>query len=106
MTLIESDGNEKTLATVSVPKTGKDIYEVKTGKIRNTIKAGKQKLRISIVSGGCIIDKIELKCTSSTGIIDISADDANQKSYDLFGRPVNDNYKGITINNGKKRINR
>ncbi|MCR5577738.1 MAG: endo-1,4-beta-xylanase [Prevotella sp.] len=105
MILIESDGNEKSLATVSVPKTGKDVFQVKSANIRNAIKAGKQKLRISITGDGCVIDKIELKCTTA-GITDVNADDANQKSYDLFGRPVNSNYKGIIIKNGKKHINR
>ena len=105
MILIESDGNEKSLATVSVPKTGKDVFQVKSANIRNAIKAGKQKLRISITGDGCVIDKIELKCTTA-GITDVNADDANQKSYDLFGRSVDDNYKGIIIKNGKKHINR
>ena len=27
-------------------------------------------------------------------------------AYDLFGRKVNDNYKGIIIRNGKKQINK
>ena len=69
MTLIESDGNEKTLGTITVPNTGSlNTYQVKTGKIRNSFKEGKQKLRITIVNGGCNIDKVKFICTTPTGI--------------------------------------
>ena len=75
MTLIESDGNEKTLGTITVPNTGSlDNYQVKTGKIRNSFKEGKQKLRITIVNGGCNIDKVAFICTTPTGIISAETD--------------------------------
>ena len=35
-----------------------------------------------------------------------SADDENAPAYNLMGVPVNDNYKGIVIKNGKKEIRR
>ena len=39
LVLIEEDGTEKTLANVTLPKTGSlDSYQMKTGKIRNAIK--------------------------------------------------------------------
>ena len=68
MVLIDGEGNEKTLANVSVPQTGSlDTYEVKAGKIRNTINEGRQKLRITITGGSCNIDKIAFVSTE-TGI--------------------------------------
>ena len=106
MVLIDSDGNEKTLGTVSVPKTGSlDTYEVKTGKIRNAFKAGKQKLRINITGGGCNIDKIKFICTEPAGISEVKSDDAaTGVSYNLAGQKVDAGYKGIVIRNGKKVI--
>ncbi len=68
--LIGSDGSEKTLSTVAVPNTGSlDTYRLKTGKIRNAIGEGKQKLRITISSGGCNIDKLTFTCTEPTAIL-------------------------------------
>jgi len=68
--LIDDEGNEKTLSTITVPNTGSlDTYQVKTGKIRNAIKDGKQKLRISITNGGCNIDKLTFTCTEPSGIL-------------------------------------
>ena len=108
MVLIESDGNEKTLANVSLPKTGSlDTYKVKTGKIRNVIKAGKQKLRITITGGNCNLDKVEFICTEPSGIANvIGDDDATDTPYNLSGQKVDDNYRGIIIRNGKKVIKR
>ena len=39
-----------------------------------------------------------------TGINEISTDSPDYVTYDLMGRRVNDNYKGIVIQNGKKYI--
>jgi hypothetical protein len=94
---------------VNVPQTGNNdwgTYTTVEGKLSRDLEVGEQILRITINGANCNIDKIELKCTTPSGINDINADDANQKSYDLFGRPVNSNYKGIIIKNGKKQINR
>lgn len=106
MVLIDGDGNEKTLGTVSVPQTGSlDTYQVKSGKIRNAFKAGKQKLRINITGGGCNIDKIKFICTEPAGITEVKGDDAaTGVSYNLSGQKVDAGYKGIVIRNGKKVI--
>ncbi len=105
MVIVESDGTEKTLATVTVPQTGStDTYEVKTGKIRNALKEGKQKLRIKITGAGCNIDKVNFICTE-TGINEVTDDDpATGETYNLAGQRVDSNYKGIVIKNGKKVI--
>ena len=106
---LNNNGTITTLAKVSVPQTGNnnwDTYRTVEGKLSKELEIGQQILRITITGNNCNIDKIELKCTTPSSIKDINADDANQKSYDLFGRPVNSNYKGIIIKNGKKHINR
>ena len=105
--LIENDGTEKSLINVSVPNTGsKDTYEVKTGKIRNVIPAGQQKLRFKINSGNCNIDNVKFICTE-TGIDEVTRDDmAAGASYNLSGQQVDAGYKGIIIRNGKKIVNR
>ena len=105
MVIVESDGTEKTLATVTVPQTGNtDTYEVKTGKIRNALKEGKQKLRIKITGAGCNIDKVNFICTE-TGINEVTDDDtATGETYNLAGQRVDSDYKGIVIRNGKKVI--
>ena len=105
MVMVESDGTEKTLGTVTVPQTGSlDTYEVKTGKIRNPLKAGQQKLRITVTGGSCNIDKVNLVSTE-TGIMEVTRnDDTTGDSYNLAGQKVDANYKGIVIRNGKKII--
>jgi GH35 family endo-1,4-beta-xylanase len=101
MTLIESDGNEKLLATVSVPKS--DTYQVKTAKIRNSIKEGEQKLRITVTGAGCNIDNIKFTCTTPSGITELTDDDTDTGvSYNLAGQKVGTGYKGIVIRNGRK----
>ena len=108
MTLIESDGNEKTLGTITVPNTGSlDNYQVKTGKIRNSFKEGKQKLRITIVNGGCNIDKVKFICTTPTGIISAETDQAATETqwFSPDGLRLSAPQKGLnierTVINGK-----
>ena len=105
MMLTDSEGNERSLGSVSVPLTGSmDSYEVKTGKIRNSISEGRQTLRITVTSGSCNIDKLTFVSTE-TGIDEITrddADDAHATRYNLAGQQVDANYKGIVIINGKK----
>lgn len=105
MVMVESDGTEKTLGTVTVPQTGSlDTYEVKTGKIRNPLKAGQQKLRITVTGGSCNIDKVNLVSTE-TGIMEVTRDnDTTGDFYNLAGQKVDGSYKGIVIRNGKKII--
>ena len=103
MVLIDNDGNEKSLGNVSVPQTGSlDTYQVKTGKIRNAIKEGQQKLRITITNGGCNIDKIKFTLTDPAGIENVMTDNESVQRYNLAGQKVDASYKGVAIENGKK----
>ena len=108
LVLIEEDGTEKTLANVTLPKTGSlDSYQVKTGKIRNAIKAGKQTLRITVTGGNFNFDKVEFTCIEPSGITELTDDDtATGNTYNISGQKVNDNYRGIIIRNGKIVIKR
>lgn len=106
---LNKNGKITKLADIKVPQTGSnnwDTYKVVEGTLSQPLEAGEQILRITITSSNCNIDKIQFTNTA-TGIIDINNDAASQQgSYDLFGRKVNDSYKGIIIQNGKKIINK
>ena len=106
---LNKNGKITKLADIKVPQTGSnnwDTYRVVEGTLSQPLEAGEQILRITITSSNCNIDKIQFTNTA-TGIIDINNDAASQQgSYDLFGRKVNDSYKGIIIQNGKKIINK
>ena len=107
MTLIDSDGNEKSLGTVSIPATGSlDTYAVKTGKIRNKLDEGKQTLRVTLKSGSCNIASLNITNSEATGIDELSDDDtvATGETYNLSGQKVGAGYKGIVIRNGKKYV--
>lgn len=109
MTLIDSDGNEKSLGTVSIPATGSlDTYAVKTGKIRNKLDEGKQTLRVTLKSGSCDIASLNITNSEATGIDELSDDDtvATGETYNLSGQKVGAGYKGIVIRNGKKYVER
>ncbi|MBO4721234.1 MAG: endo-1,4-beta-xylanase [Prevotella sp.] len=98
------------LATINVPQTGNnnwDTYTTVEGEFSKELEAGEQILRFTITGANCNIDKVELKCLTA-GIHDMLYDVpvTNQNSYDLFGRKVDNNYKGIIIRNGKKYINK
>ena len=96
------------LCKVNVPNTGSwDTYKTITGKLTKKLEAGTQIFRITISGTYCNIDKIELKCTS-TGINDVTIDEPSSGNdiYNLSGQKVNANYKGIIIQNGKKRWNK
>ena len=98
MTLIESDGTEKSLGTVTVPKTGSlNTYQVKTGKIFTPIKKGKQTLRINIVNGGCNIDKLKLIC--ATGIISAETEQTATEAqwFSPDGRRLSAPQKGLNL---------
>ena len=103
ITLIESNGTEKTLANVTVPQTGSlETYQVKTGNIRNAIKEGTQKIRIAITSGNCNIDNVKFMLTDSVGISTVDGDAPDAPAYNLLGIPVGEDYRGIVVVNGKK----
>ena len=94
------------LARVTVPKTGDNdwgTYRVVKGNLSRQLQAGPQIIRFTITGASCNIDKVEFKCTVPDGIEDtILQPSAVNRIYNLAGQPVNANYKGIVIKNGKK----
>jgi hypothetical protein len=94
------------LARVTVPKTGDNdwgTYRVVKGNLSRQLQAGPQIIRFTITGSSCNIDKVEFKCTVPDGIEDtILQPTAVHRIYNLAGQPVNANYKGIVIKNGKK----
>ncbi len=106
---IQKNGGMITLAKVSVPQTGNnnwDTYKTVEGQLSQNLEVGQQIMRFTITGQQCNIDKVELRCLT-TGIHDMNNDITITKdAYDLFGRKVNNNYKGIIIRNGKKQINK
>ena len=94
------------LARVTVPKTGDNdwgTYRVVKGNLSRQLQAGPQIIRFTITGASCNIDKVEFKCTVPDGIEDtILQPSAVHRIYNLAGQPVNTNYKGIVIKNGKK----
>ena len=107
MTLI-NNGVETSLGTITVPNTGSlDTYQVKTGKFRNTIKEGKQTLRITIINGGCNIDKLTFTSSGSTGILSLegSSEATATQWFTPEGRRLTTPQKGLnierTVINGK-----
>ena len=99
------------LAKVSVPQTGNnswDTYKVVKGTFSRPLEVGQQTIRITINGAYCNIDQIDLKCTS-TGIASIQSDntqDMTGNTFNIMGIKVNDSYKGIIIQKGKKIINK
>lgn len=109
LSLVNSDGTLENLFTVTLSSTGSlNTYQVKTGKIRKSIKVdGIQKVRITATSGNCNIDNVKLICTEPTGISTITTDEeSNGPAYNLMGVPVGNDYRGIVIINGKKVVRR
>lgn len=106
MVLIDGNGNEKTLGTITVPNTGSlNTYQVKTVKVRNRLDAGKQTLRIINKAGSCNIAAIKFTNSEVTGIDEMVNDDiVAGDSYNLSGQKVAPGYKGIVIRNGKKIV--
>ena len=107
---LHNNGTITKLADVKVPQTGNNdwgTYKVVEGFLGKPLEAGQQILRLTITGSNCNIDKIQFSLDTS-GITDITTDSSAslQGSFDLFGRKVDNNYKGIIIKNGKKHINR
>ena len=102
-----NDGKTTQLCKVNVPNTGDwSTYKTITGKLSRKLEAGPQIIRLQISGPYCNIDKIELKCTAS-GISDIIMDySSDGVLYNLSGQKVDANYRGIIIQNGKKRLNK
>ena len=98
------------MADVKVPQTGSNdwgTYKVVEGTLSKDLEAGEQTLRITITGSSCNIDKIQFICTAS-GISEVVADteSIDGATYNLSGQKVNDNYKGIVIQRGSKRVNK
>lgn len=107
MYLVNANGEEMSLGMVKVPNTGsKDVYQTKTGTIKESISEGLYTLRVVGGSGSCNIDKIKFICTDPvSGINDVMVDDASDApAYNIMGVPVNNGYRGIVIKNGKKMM--
>ena len=100
MTLIEPDGNEKTLGTITLPNTGSlNTYQVKSGNIRNKLKDGRQTLRIDVINGGFNLDKLVFTCTESTGIISAETEQTATETqwFSPDGRRLNAPQKGLNL---------
>ena len=104
MVLTDSEGKEISMPMVKVPNKGKDVYEVKTGNVKEAFKEGLHTLRINVTGGNCNIDKIKFTCTEPvSGIEDVVVDNDNTgDSYNLSGQKVGTGYRGIVIRNGRK----
>jgi GH35 family endo-1,4-beta-xylanase len=107
---IVQNGIIKTLARVNVPQTGNSdwtTYTVVKGSLLSALEEGPQLFRVTITGANCNIDKIELKCTTPTAIINVEADAPEDGIiYNLAGQRVDENYKGIVIRGGRKYLNR
>ena len=57
-------------------------------------------------TGNILVSSIEITPASNTGISTIAADASNKNAaiYNLAGQKVNDSYKGVVIQNGKKFV--
>ena len=106
MYLVDANGNEKSLGLVKVPNTGdKNVYQTRTANISENFSEGLFTLRLVGTGGTCNIDNIKFTCTEPAGISDVMNDDASDApAYNLMGVPVNANYRGIVIKNGKKVV--
>ena len=104
-----NNGQETSLANVSVPQTGDNdwgTYTTVSGNLSVDLEAGQQIIRLTITGSNCNIDKIEFICTQPSAVSYILPSDYNAAGtrYNLGGTIVSDEYKGITIINGKKVI--
>lgn len=102
------NGNTVTkLADVKVPQTGNNdwgTYKTVEGTVE--LEAGEQILRLTITGSNCNIDKIQFSLVTGINGVTIDEPSSNDAFYNLSGQKVNANYKGIIIQNGKKRLNK
>lgn len=89
------------------PTGGWGTYKVMTGKLTKNLAEGEQILRFTISGANCNIDKVKFICTLNTDIQTVvTAQPERHVTYNLKGRKVDDNYKGIVIRNGRKILKR
>ncbi|MCR5680667.1 MAG: endo-1,4-beta-xylanase [Prevotella sp.] len=103
--LVGSTGTVSSLGKVNVPQTASnnwDTYKVVTVNLSKELPAGQQRLRFTINTAQCNIDKVEFRCTQSSGINHTTVDYEPGVAYNLYGVKVGDDYRGIVIINGKK----
>lgn len=72
---------------------------MKTGKIRNAFKAGRQTLRINVVNGGFNLDKLVFTCTEPTGIISAETEQTATETqwFSPDGRRLTTPQKGLNL---------
>ena len=107
VSLVE-DGKQTQLFKVNVGKTANNdwnVYKTFTGTLSKQLEKGKHTLRLTIDAPYCNIDKIKFECTTPSGIEAIELNNNSDKpAYDLGGRRVNRNHKGLVIKDGRKLI--
>lgn len=103
---LNNNGSLKEVCKINVPQTGDNswsTYSASEGQIGHW-DTGTHILRITITGGGYAnLDKIEFSLVPNS-VNYISLDDMNTNGYryNLGGQRVNQNYRGISIRNGKK----
>lgn len=106
VSLVEN-GKQTQLFKVNVGKIADNdwnTYKTFKGKLSKQLKEGRQTLRLTIDGAYCNIDKIKFVCTSASGINTIESDSNDAPTYNLMGTKVGPEYKGITIKNGRKKM--
>ena len=107
-------GTTKTqLFTIDVPKTGSDWNTYRTLTVPTSssnsapkaisLTAGEQVFRVTFKGNNCNLDKIIFK-SIPTGISEVEnyQPDVEGSTYNLSGQKVDNGYRGIVINNGRK----
>lgn len=106
---VNKNGSITKLADISVPQTGNnswDTYKTMKGTLSKSLEAGQQIIRIVITGDNCNIDMIQFTA-NETGINSVTIDELSEEVlYNLSGQKVDANYRGIIIQNGKKRLNK
>ena len=101
------------LFTIDVPKTGSDWNTYRTLTVPTSssnsapkaisLTAGEQVFRVTFKGNNCNLDKIIFK-SIPTGISEVEnyQPDVEGSTYNLSGQKVDNGYRGIVINNGRK----
>ena len=110
----ESSSSLTSLGTIQVPQTGNNdwgTYKTVALPVSTSnsapkaisLNAGKQIFRITIKGKQCNIDKLIFK-SIPTGISEVEnyQPDVEGSTYNLSGQKVDNDYRGIVINNGRK----
>ena len=102
------NGTVINLATVSVPQTGSnswDTYQTVSGKISKNLEEGTYIIRLTITGANCNIDKVKFTCTVPAGVETVTAPEEEDGAiYNTLGTRVDSGYKGVVIENGRKKL--